>query len=139
MWYMNGTESCGRHRLSGHEGFAAAYFLMLFLLAGTVITGGMEAERDALAAVVSLQQAAEYQNAEALLLDVLKCRLLKNEAEDGIISAGDASGEIQVMHDTVILEIHMPVQEIMTVTYDPETAMVLDFQAERPAANGGRY
>lgn len=139
MWYMNGTVHSGMHRLSGHDGFAAAYFLMLFLLASSVIAGGMEAEKDALEAVVSLQEAAEYQNAESILMDVLKCRLLKNEAEDGIISAGEAAGEMTVLQDTVILEIHTPVRETLLVTYDPETAMVIDFQAERPVTGGVRY
>lgn len=129
---MKETENCAGRPLSENEGIVTAYFLMVLMLVSNVSMALMNAEMGWLSAQLSLQRAADYQRAEAVMLDEIKCALLRGELSDGSYERDGVRYEVAVSEDEIAAELFEPVRESAVISYDPETRMVMELEAERP-------
>lgn len=120
-----------KHLLRTHDGVVAVWFVLLFLFCTAAVFAGMMAKRHYLEAMVSLKQANSYQCAESIILDTIKCALLKDEVADGPLSIPFVSASVTVHDGALTIEISDPVTETVTVFFDEETHYVYAMDAVR--------
>ena len=131
MLSIQERERSAKHPLCTRDGVVAVWFLLLFLFCTAAVFAGMMAKRNFLEAMVSLKGANAYQCAESIILDYVKCALLKDELVDGILPVSNVSASITVYDDALTIEVSDPIDETITVFFDEETHYVYEMDVLR--------
>ena len=124
MLSIQEKKKSAQHPLCTYDGVAAVWFLLLFLFCTAAVFAGMMAKRHYLEAMVYLKQANTFQCTEAIIMDHIKCALLKDELSDGALPIASVSASLTVYEDAMTIEVSDPVSETITVFFDEETHYV---------------
>lgn len=120
-----------KHRLCMSSGVVAVWFLFLFLFCTAAVFAGMAAKKNYLEAMVSLKKANAYQCAESIILDYVKCALLKDELTDGPLPVAYVSASVTMYEDALTIDVQLPVEEQITVFFDEQTHYVYEMDTMR--------
>jgi hypothetical protein len=108
-----------------------AYFLGIMLFIVAVVTACAFAETQKYKAMIHLKEAQPYQMAEAAVMSQIKCDLLNEVLANGSDQVHNVCYDVQKEETVIYITIHSPVQEVMEISYDPETKRVSGFHADR--------
>ena len=131
MLSIQEKKKSAKHLLCTHDGVVAVWFLLLFLFCTAAVFAGIMAKRHYLEAMVFMKKANTYQCTESIILDHVKCALLKDELVDGILNVPYVDASVTLYDDALTIDISSPVEETITVFFDAETHYVYEMDVMR--------
>ncbi len=120
-----------KRSLSGCDGFISTYFLVTMLFVISFVTMIAYCDRIEIRTMMNLQTAQAYFRSETAVINELRCMLASAEGDETSFSSSLFSASVNGTQ--IAVEVYGAYPETLILTYDPETRMILDYDAYRDA------
>lgn len=128
---MKETEKRLNRQLRKNDGFVSYYFLAMLLYIVSLISVIVLKDMDTMYTEMQMKEAGIYQKMEIEVLYDLKERIKNDALDTSMTSLKNCCYSVEKNDNFLYVEIKGEREESMTVTFDPESKIVLDYVCER--------
>ncbi len=135
IWFIREVKKSKKLHYVTLDGFVSIYFMMILLLVTSQISVVSAIYQYRFETITNLKQNEKYMECEGVILQNLKCDLLRGINEDEILEDAGIRWSQTFSNSVIYVTVHDPIREEMTIEFDQETRMIVSYSCNRYEEN----